>query len=196
MIQQARAEDRFRKLVDAGAKVVHRRGFNRTKLSSVAEEAGVPAGGLYYYFKTRDELAKAIVEERSERIVRLTRTLSRRREIRKRLSALVDVWVDDREIDSIYGCPIGSLCYELAKGRTELSQGAERPFRVLIDWSEEQFLALGVSPEQARDYAIHLVSALQGISLVANVYGDPTIILREASLLKSWIETIQSTRSG
>jgi TetR/AcrR family transcriptional repressor of nem operon len=189
MVQQARAEDKFKSLVDAGAKVVHLRSFQGTKLSDVAEEAGVPPGGLYYYFKTRNELAKAIVEERSERILRLTTKLSRLRGgPRKRLAALVDVWVDDREIDSVYGCPIGSLCYELAKGRTELSRGAEKPFNILIDWAEKQFVDLKLQQKKARDYAVHLISALQGISLVSNVYGDSSMILREASHLKAWLD--------
>ncbi|KAA3632823.1 MAG: TetR/AcrR family transcriptional regulator [Proteobacteria bacterium] len=187
MIQQARAEDKYRRLVNAGAKMIHRLGFHRTKLSVVANEAGVPPGGLYYYFKTREELAHAVVRERAERIRKLTKKLSESRDSKKRLMALVDVWVDDRETDSLYGCPIGSLCYELAKGRTDLGRLAEEPFRVLLEWTEEQFRTLEDSSRRARDLAVHLVSALQGISLVANVFGDPKMILREARHLKDWI---------
>jgi len=39
-------------------------------------------------------------------------------------------------------------------------------------------------------YALHLLSATQGVSLVAHTFHDPTMIAREAELLKEWIRTI------
>ncbi|MDP2267199.1 MAG: hypothetical protein Q8J70_11655, partial [Thiobacillus sp.] len=106
--------------------------------------------------------------------------------------ALIQVWVSDREIDARYGCPIGSLCYELAKGRGPLSDAAAQPVKLLVSWCDEQFRLMG-HIEQAPVLARHLVACLQGISLLANAFADPELILTEAAYLTGWLGTIRKT---
>jgi hypothetical protein len=108
----------------------------------------------------------------------------------ERLHALINVWVDDRDIDSRYGCPIGSLCYELSKKRDALSEMAAEPLKLLVKWSEKQFGQMGKSRREAHDLGLHLVSALQGVSLLANAFGSAQVILREAKQLKQWINEL------
>ena len=109
---------------------------------------------------------------------------------RRRLEALIGIWVDDRDIDARYGCPIGSLCYELAKGRGPLSDEAAQPFRTLLAWCEKQFRLMGKSKKRAAVLAVHLVAALQGISLIANALGEPDVILEEAKFLSDWLRKV------
>lgn len=189
-LQQERAVDKYTRLIEAGAKVIHKQGFHRTLLADVAKEADVPQGSIYYYFKTKDEIAEAIISERVKKLQELTKKWDACPNPKKRLNALIQVWVDDREIDSQYGCPIGSLCYELAKNRDQLCDMSADLLRVLIDWCEAQFRELNKSKRQAKDLAIHLMCALQGVSLLANSFGDAGIILREAKQLKRWVKDL------
>jgi TetR/AcrR family transcriptional repressor of nem operon len=189
-VQQERAIDKYSRLIEAGAKVIHERGFQRTLLADIAKEADVPQGSIYYYFKTKDEIADAILDRRMTSLQALIKKWDEHPNPKQRLNALVQVWVDDREVDSRHGCPIGSLCYELAKNRGQLSDMAAEPLRVLVKWSEHQFRELGKSPRQAGDLAIHLMSALQGVSLLANAFGDAQTILRETKQLKRWLKDL------
>ncbi|MGZ3346649.1 MAG: TetR/AcrR family transcriptional regulator, partial [Caulobacteraceae bacterium] len=54
--------DKRDRLVEAAADLAHRRGFRETSLAAIAEAAGVPLGNVYYYFKTKDALAEALIE--------------------------------------------------------------------------------------------------------------------------------------
>lgn len=177
------------RLTLAAAKLIHRQGFARTTLADIAAAAKVALGSVYYYFRTKDEIAAAIVAKRVADINQLLLKKNTLPDPRARLEALVQVWVDDRDIDARYGCPIGSLCYELAKGRGALSTHAATPMRTLLDWCEQQLRALG-RQQDATTLALHLVAALQGISLVANSLGDPAAITREAAYLKAWIKEL------
>jgi len=177
------------RLVLAAAKLIHKQGFARTTLADIADAAKVALGSVYYYFRSKDDIAAAIVAKRVADIDQLLIKKSQFPDPRSRLEALIQVWVEDRETDARYGCPIGSLCYELAKGRGALSHHAGLPIRALIDWCTEQFRALGYKKE-AHAMALHLVSALQGISLVANSLGEPSAITREAAYLRSWLITL------
>ena len=175
-------------LAVAASRLIHKKGFSGTTLADIAKDANVALGSVYYYFKSKDDIAEAVIEKRLKDIEKL---LQQRDDIAdpKRLVALIDVWVGDRNIDARYGCPIGSLCYELAKGRGPLSGHAARPFRMLLDWCEAQFKAI-VPSAQAAAAALHLIVALQGVSLVANALGDPALIMSETNHLKNWITAL------
>jgi hypothetical protein len=54
---------------------------------------------------------------------------------------------------------------------------------------EKQFAALGKGTD-SRSYAVHLLSATQGVSLLAHTFHDPTMIAREAARLKEWIRAL------
>lgn len=182
--------EKRQRLTTAAAMLAHQKGFSNTTLADIAKLADVPLGGVYYYFRSKDELAQAISDSRLNDIHALLEKIDRLPAPAARLKALINVWVDDRETDALYGCPIGSLCYELAKGRGPLSIAASQLFTTLLEWSEAQFRLFGLTQKNSRMHALHLISALQGISLIANALGDPALILAETKLLKDWLRQI------
>lgn len=184
------ALDKRERLADAAAGLIHRQGFSHTTLADIAAEAKVALGSVYYYFKTKDDVAKVIMSRRQVEISHALEDIDRLSDPLKRLQALVGIWVSDRDIDARYGCPIGSLCYELAKGRGPLSSEASAPFRTLLAWCDKQFRLLGKSKQRSATLALHMVASLQGISLIANAFGDPDTILTEAKFLTDWLRSV------
>lgn len=49
--------------MDAAARVLIRRGYTGTRLSDIAEEAGLQAASLYYHFTSREELLEAVIRQ-------------------------------------------------------------------------------------------------------------------------------------
>src|SRR5260370_1329631 len=58
--------DKRTRLIETATKLAYGRGFRETSLADIAEAARVPVGNVYYYFKTKEELAEAVVERRLE----------------------------------------------------------------------------------------------------------------------------------
>src|SRR5258708_38427833 len=56
--------DKRTRLIETATKLAYARGFRETSLADIAEAARVPVGNVYYYFKTKEELAEAVVERR------------------------------------------------------------------------------------------------------------------------------------
>lgn len=54
---------------------------------------------------------------------------------------------------------------------------------------ETQFQALGKGAD-SRGLAVHLLSATQGVSLLAHTFRDPGLIDMEAEHLKEWIRAL------
>ncbi len=60
----AATTERRRQILDAAVRVFARRGFNASRVSDIADEAGVAYGLLYHYFRSKDELLDTVFTER------------------------------------------------------------------------------------------------------------------------------------
>ncbi|MGE4421136.1 MAG: TetR family transcriptional regulator C-terminal domain-containing protein [Pseudodesulfovibrio sp.] len=48
------SEDTRQRILEAGAELVHRQGFNNTGLKDILRAAGVPKGSFYFYFENKE----------------------------------------------------------------------------------------------------------------------------------------------
>jgi len=180
--------DKRQRLVAAGTRMFHQQGVEGTTLADIAKEADVPLGNIYYYFKTKDELVEAVIEAAERDLQIQLASLDRHRSPKARLKALVNSLTDQREIVAQYGCPMGSLCSELDKRIDGLDRAAAKLFAVILDWVELQFRGMG--RKDARDLAVALLAAYQGISLLTNTLRDPELMIREGRRLDRWIDSL------
>jgi TetR/AcrR family transcriptional regulator, fatty acid metabolism regulator protein len=56
-------EDKRRLIVNAAVRVFARKGYHASRVSDIAEEAGVAHGLLYHYFRSKEELLETIFHE-------------------------------------------------------------------------------------------------------------------------------------
>ena len=183
--------DKRTRLLDAANKLVYKQGFGQTTLSDIAQESSVPLGNVYYYYKTKDDIGLALIEHRTNCIRGQFSEWEKLPEPRARILASIKTVADNREMVAQSGCPIGSLCQELHKDDGPLADKAAGMFTVLLGWLEAQFRLLGMGKESA-DHALHLVSALQGASLLTNAFNDSTLMLRETARLTKWVNTLSA----
>ena len=181
--------DKRTRLVEAAADLAHRRGFRETSLAEIAEAAQVPLGNVYYYFKTKDALAEAMIERWREEMQAARAAWDAAGGPVERLEACIDVATQGREAVARSGSPIGGLCTELGKIDGPLAGKARVLFREQLDWIEAQLHALGAGVE-AQALAIHLLSGLQGASVLAHAQGDPALVVFEAEMLKAWVRRL------
>ena len=59
---QARGEDKHQRIIAAALKVFARKGFFNSKVSEIAQEAGVADGTIYLYFKNKDDILISVFE--------------------------------------------------------------------------------------------------------------------------------------
>jgi TetR/AcrR family transcriptional regulator, transcriptional repressor for nem operon len=181
--------DKRSRLTETAVKLAYRRGFRETSLADIAEAAGVPLGNIYYYFKTKEELGEAIVERRLAEFRALRERLEQVGSPKERLLAFVDGIHNNREQLARGGCPLGGLCSELHKDGGPLAKRSAALFTEPMTWLEGQFRAAGHGKD-ARELAVHLFSAFQGMAVVAYGSHDPELIVTETRRLKDWIKAL------
>jgi TetR/AcrR family transcriptional repressor of nem operon len=178
------------RLVAAARKTIHEQGVEKTTLADIAAAADVPVGNVYYYFKTKDALVAAVIDGYRDAYGVISVELERQPTPQARLKALIQALTERREFLTAYGCPVGSLSSELDKRDDELRTQAATVLSLLVDWSEEQFRALG-RPD-ARELAVALIAAYEGVTLLASTLRDPTLISTEAARLERWIDSLDA----
>src|SRR5881392_2084654 len=103
---KARSGKRERLVASAG-EWLHRKGVAATTLADVAQTAEVPVGNVYYYFKTKDDLVRAVIEAQVEQVDAMLTSFEALPQPAERLKALVRQWEQMREVVARYGCPFG-----------------------------------------------------------------------------------------
>jgi TetR/AcrR family transcriptional repressor of nem operon len=181
--------DKRSRLLNAAVGLAYRNGFGATSLADIASEAEVPLGNVYYYFKTKDEIGEAIVDLRLSQLSAMLQRWDEEPSPKDRLYRCIEGVLDNRESLAQGGCAVGTLCSELHKAGGTVATRATEIFSRYLAWLEVQFHALGKG-KASRGLAIHLLSALQGVSLLAHTFHDPSLVTMETKRLKGWIESL------
>ena len=185
---KTKADNRAR-LLTAAENTTYRYGFASASIADIAKEARVPLGNVYYYFKTKDEIGDAIVDLRVTRFRKLLQEFDKAESPAERLCAFVDIKIKNREELARNGCPVGGLCSELQKYGGPVAKKSQVLFATALAWMEAQFQALGKGDE-SRGLAVHVLSATQGVCVLAHTFHDPNLITMEAERLKFWLHSL------
>jgi TetR/AcrR family transcriptional regulator, transcriptional repressor for nem operon len=188
MTDSARTGGKRERLIESARSLLHEQGAAQTTIAEVAERARIPAGNVYYYFKTKDELITAVLDSYASEAAGLIETLEAKPAPQDRLKALVRNWDGMRDVVASHGCPMGSLCSELDKSESGLDRKGADVLRLIVDWAEGQFRQLG--RRDARDLALALFSGIQGAALLANTFHDPEILRGQTRYLERWIDSL------
>lgn len=185
-----RKTDKRIRLIESAKVLIHQQGFNLTTLADIAQEADVPLGNVYYYFKTKEAIGIAVIEKRAAEWSERLASWSELSDPLARLVSLVRFGLEDLDVTARFGCPIGGLCQELGKQGGALSDLAAKLLHDVLKWSEEQFRALGFDEEKSSSYALNLYSSIQGLFLLTHTFKDPKIAQRQCAELQSWLEQL------
>ena len=181
--------DKRSRLVSAAVGLAYQNGFGATSLADIAREAEIPLGNVYYYFKTKDEIGEAIVELRLAQLSAQRQRWNEAGSPKDRLCACVQGVFENKDFLAQRGCAVGTFCSELHKAGGSVATRATEIFAQHLAWIESQFRALGKGKD-SNGLAVHLLSAIQGVSILAHSFHDSGLVATETKRLKSWIQSL------
>jgi len=182
------ASDKRERLVSAAADAFRRRGIGHTALADVARAADVAPGNVFYYFRSKNELASAVVEDWCARLAVIFADLDAVGGPLARLHAFLDRAAGNRAFYVESGCPLAGLSRDLRLGESDLATLAPRAHAVQLEWLEQQFAAVGCAAGVAERRARFLLSTLQGSFVLGNAQDDEMLIAGVVVDLKAWLD--------
>ena len=134
------------RILKAGAKIMHRKGFNATGLQEVLDAAEVPKGSFYHYFKSKEDFCLHLIDYMAERLKRARAAgrvpgQSRLDQLRSSLRSQVEAF---HAADFQGGCLIGNLAQEMGDQNPNIRKKLDRVF-------EDMKLEMADQLEQARE---------------------------------------------
>ena len=181
------------RIVEAADGLFYRQGFGHTSFSDIAEAVGISRGNFYHHFKTKDDILDAVIGLRLAN----TREMLAQWEAEgatpeERIRSFIHMMVANRAEIMRHGCPVGTLCTELAKLDHVTHNEATRLFVLFRSWLAGQFRQLG-RDRDADALAMHLLARSQGVATLANAFRDERFIEREVMRMDAWLGSIAAT---
>ncbi len=176
-------------IVEAADQLFYRQGYEHTSFSDIADAVRISRGNFYYHFKSKDEILDAVINVRLAN----TRKMLERWEIEgkqpaDRIRSFIHNLVVNRVTIKRYGCPIGTLCTELAKLNHASQAEAKLLFALFRTWLCRQFTLLGRKAD-ADALAMHLLARSQGVATLANAFHDEKFIKQEVKQMCDWLQS-------
>ncbi|OGB17033.1 MAG: transcriptional regulator [Burkholderiales bacterium RIFCSPLOWO2_12_67_14] len=175
-------------IVEAADRLFYENGYEHTSFAHIADSVQISRGNFYYHFKSKDEILDAVI---ALRLANTQRMLDRWEQDAasplERLRRFIDMLIVNQAPILRYGCPVGTLCTELAKLDHAGKEQANALFTLFRTWLKRQFVALGRKSD-ADALAMHLLGRSQGVATLANALGDKRFLRREVRQLHAWLE--------
>lgn len=183
-----RLSDTRGRIVEAADRLFYQRGFEATSFADIARAVSLSRGNFYYHFRTKDEILGAVI---ALRLARTTAMLEAwevtEPDAAARILRFVEILVTNRTDIMAHGCPVGTLCNELAKLDHAAQDAAAAVFALFRGWLARQFTALGRG--SASDaLALHLLMRSQGVATLATAFREEDFIEREVETMRAWVQ--------
>lgn len=182
------SNNKRQRLIDATAKLVYEKTLHTTTLADIAQEAKVPLGNVYYYFKTKQEIMEAVVTRKTALLQTLFSELENLDSPAAKIVAFIDAFIAQQAEIARFGCPLGSLALELSKAGEPLAQHGQTLMLTVIHWLRKQFETVSGSEIIAEQQAYYCVSTLQGFGLLTLTLQDTTPMMQASKSLITWVQ--------
>jgi TetR/AcrR family transcriptional regulator, transcriptional repressor for nem operon len=190
------ATDTRRQIVEAADRLFYERGFEATSFADIATEVGLSRGNFYYHFKTKDDILCAVIALRLANAQAMLKAWEDDAGTpTERVRRFIHILIGNRAKTMTRGCPVGTLCNELAKLGHVAKGDATKIFTLFRDWLARQFTVLGREAD-ADSLALHILMRSQGIATLATAFHDEDFVRREVLDMDTWLNVQCSAGSA
>lgn len=180
-------------IIEAADQLFYQRGFEHTSFSDIADAVQISRGNFYHHFKSKDEILDAVIDLRLAN----TRQTLERWEIEgespaDRIRRFIHILIDNRAKIKRFGCPVGTLCTELAKLGHPSQGEANELFTLFRTWLRRQFTLLGRKAD-ADELGMHILARSQGVATLASAFCDEKFIKQEVQQMCEWLNALQAS---
>ena len=182
-------------IVEAADQLFYRQGYENTSFSDIADVVRISRGNFYYHFKTKDEILDAVIRTRLDDSRKmLEQWEAEGKQPADRIQSFIHILIAHRADIKRYGCPVGTLCTELAKLGHASHAEANMLFTLFRTWLRKQFTLLGCEAD-ADALAMHLLARTQGVATLANAFHDEKFIRQEVKQMCDWLDSCTESAS-
>ena len=190
------------KIMDVAQQMVLDVGLSGTSVEKVIEKAGVTKGTFFYHFKTKHQLAEALLEryatedrEHFGAFMLMAQQLSR--DPLQQLLIFVGLFVEMTEKleEPFPGCLYASYCYQsgaisldmLSTMKDMTHYWREKLSHLIARISEDYPACIPVEPSQVAD---HVLTTFEGAFILAKIMDEPKLASEQLVQCRNYLELL------
>lgn len=194
-------------IMDAAEGMIFEQGFSATSIDRLVERVGLNKATFFYHFKTKSDLAFALVQRYAEQDsahlqLNLDRAEDLSRDPLQQMLILIGLLREEMAslTDPIPGCLYASYCYEaqLFDDRTHhvIADAMAVWRRVLGEKLERLIEAYPPQlPVDARELTDMLLTLFEGAFILSKVYKEPLLVAEQLTHFRNYLELLFSPKS-
>src|SRR5574337_642334 len=104
-------------IIEVASRLVHLRGFNHTSIGEILLESGIGKGNFYYYFRSKEELGYAIIENNFRQFSAgvIDIAFGNHKDALTQLDDFLNILLDiHRSQNCTGGCRLGNMAIEMS----------------------------------------------------------------------------------
>jgi TetR/AcrR family transcriptional repressor of nem operon len=190
------------KILDAAQDLILDRGYVGMTVEHVLDEVGITKGAFFHHFKTKDDLAKALLRRFADKDAKI---YSETRERAEKLSddPLQQMLIFVRLFEEMFagltepypGCLFASYIYELQQFDDQTRQLIRDSFRKWRELLKEKFEAIARKyPPQTEVSAASLADAftvvLEGAFITGKAMDEPGVVSEQLRHFRNYVELL------
>lgn len=176
------------RIVAQADRLFYERGYEHTSFADIAQAVGISRGNFYHHFKSKDDILDAVIAARLAGIGRkLEDWTAQSDEPAERIRSFIRIVVTNQAAIMRHGCPVGTLCTELAKLAHPAQPRANQLFTLFRVWLRQQFALLGRDADSDAS-ALYILAFSQGVAVLANAFQDERFVQREVERMNAWLD--------
>jgi AcrR family transcriptional regulator len=190
------SQDTRDRLVQTARELFWEHGYTGTGISQILKKADAGSGSLYYFFPTKEDLLRAVLERYKELLWPevVQPVFDRVGDPIERIFGILDGY---RRLlqgtDYLRGCPIGNLALELAGSHPAARQLIAENFTGWLGVIEQCLaVAAGRLPESVdqRQLALFVLTTMEGAVMLARTYRNITPYDAAVSTLRDYFDRL------
>lgn len=147
-------EERRRQILDAAVRAFAKRGYHASRVSDIAEEAGVAYGLVYHYFESKEAVLEAIFTDTWGTMLEAIRSVeetetSPREQLRKTAAIVLRTWRNDPDLVRVLVREVTRRGEQLQREVGEIALAFEALERIVRRGQESGAFRTDVEPRLA-----------------------------------------------
>ncbi|MBD77768.1 MAG: TetR family transcriptional regulator [Crocinitomicaceae bacterium] len=190
-----KGEETREMIIKRSAELFNTLGYNGCSLNEIMEATQLKKGGIYNHFKNKDDIALAAFEySYSEVLKRFKHYLSKESTSYNKILAIIEVFYSFGANPVVSGgCPIFNTAIDATDVHPELRKRAQDGINTLVKYVEIKIEEGKIEGEfrnsaKAPEFALLLVSTLEGALMISRVNDNTKALRTAADLMKTYLK--------
>ena len=183
-------------IIRTSSELFNTRGYYGSSMSDIMEATGLKKGGIYNHFENKDEIAFAAFDRSYSLVLkRFKEKLAACDNSEEKLRAMIEVFQSLLTNPIVKGgCPIFNTAVDSVDVHPKLQKKAKDSVNTLLKYVEIKVEEGKIENEfkasiSAADFALLLVSTMEGAMMVSRVNGNHVAIKITAGIMNNYITT-------